>query len=388
MSHISSTITRKPNSCLGGRLVLGAFEPSDASPPTSTRVQAEKCRHTIHSAYAHTYTEKLCPTCRLLYAIADFKEAEKRFEKHGSAGEWREKNTGKSDKLKHITLLLNGGSRIRHGYLDEGRDVSYRHSKKFLVNLAIEFERLKSLEVTYAEQQSMAVKKHGATRALKAYNEAVKRGFLTVLDDNNLRFCRKRGREWQITTDPDYPQCELRSEDGSFKPTLIQRQFIEQSKLPSVEQADASFLAMSSNFPIKRKRLANAKVRFNPEVLVRTEANIDMLSWLFRCSESNISNEEEDPVGSDLPRSTQRPRLATNGPTPRSVSFVIDIKKQDNGRHPSRFRRESRRYDPGCWAVEDDKDFVDTSYSTVDVIESPTESVACMYAQEGDSQIA
>jgi hypothetical protein len=169
-----------------------------------------------------------------------------------------------------------------------GNNSSHRLAKVRLHNVLIALEDISVKEQAWeiepparARLRSAIVRlegkdqwiKHSATSALYLYNETVERGFMSRVEKNCVRFMRKRGRDWKVSADPDYPssdsECEPEDAHKRFRANPAQRNFIVASSVPNVS-TDVQDKPRSP----KRRRVDDT-LAFNEEIYVRSGADVD-----------------------------------------------------------------------------------------------------------------
>jgi hypothetical protein len=167
------------------------------------------------------------------------------------------------------------------------------------------------------------------TQSLEYYNSKVRDGSIDYLKSDDTEYTRKRGREWEISLDPDYPQDPSERDDAHrhFKTTPEQRAFIEAYTLPLTNSNE------HTKAPSKQNLRTNKRVTFGPKVSVRSDADIDML-----CKQAlALSNTARKP--------SFRTRALSEGP----------------GREQWLYRRETSYFERGQWSAPKGSVAVDTS---------------------------
>jgi hypothetical protein len=170
-----------------------------------------------------------------------------------------------------------------------GNNSSHRLAKVRLHNVLIALEDISVKEQAWeidhpvrARLRSAIVRlegkdqwiKHSATSALfYLYNETVEQGFMSRVEKSCVRFMRKRGRDWKVSADPDYPssdsECEPEDAHKRFRANPAQRNFIATSNILNVS-TDVQDKPRSP----KRRRVDD-NLAFNEEIYVRSGADVD-----------------------------------------------------------------------------------------------------------------
>lgn len=199
---------------------------------------------------------------------------------HGGARHWLEELRQNKESTDDWTLAMNGRPRPRPTQRKSvKRDISYRHHKRLLVNLVTELEYLSTLEMAWELEQPVknldngvehvrVRRQHSATSALLWYLDSMDFGMVDHLERDDAMFMRKRGREWEVSTDPNYPEDGCSNMPTWLQTTTAQREFIEKSEVPQVHKAELGILD-SSVRPKQKRRRIDVGVRFNIEVYVR-----------------------------------------------------------------------------------------------------------------------
>jgi hypothetical protein len=182
---------------------------------------------------------------------------------------------------------------------------------------------------TIHEIEKTELRTSSATFALAYYRQAIERGDFLQVEKAAQKSVRKRGREWEIAADPDYPEDEGDDAPAIFTTTTEQRKFIKASKLPSARVADA---AKTEEAPPRKRRRIDGNVRFKDEVTVRAEADVDVL----RKMNWSASRTSPTPTADD-----------ESQPTSRIASIPL---KSTPSRPQTLFRWKGKFYSPGEWA--------------------------------------
>jgi hypothetical protein len=314
-------------------------------------------------------------------AMFDVRRSQELILSHGGWHEWQERSRKDYGAAMVWAKTTRGANRKtgRKGLIDiNGHDCSYRFAKTRLHNLAIELEELSVLEQAWEIEQPAEVIKgtnspkmmrlqYSASNAIALYNGAVKQDTFSKLQNNCAEFMRKRGRDWEVSTSPDYPQSDSEDEDIAyqiFKTNRAQREFIDKSEVPAVESVDND-----QDAPSKRKRRrTDVTLSFNSDIYVRSEANVDNL----RRAASNLDEDAlEDNLIAAIPvpgASILRTTSLEVDPRPKRRYRRRELKKHDGPIRP--WYRWDRRghlghlYRRGSWAVSEGCVNVDTSGHT------------------------
>lgn len=258
------------------------------------RLQADdtiQCHHPIHPAYASKYSHSQCPLCRMIRRAFELDCVDRYIDSKCGVGQWRQNfhasTMSKKQYCKEQVIwhnIVRGGSVSRTGnatFDKDGKDMSHRHAKMQLHNLVTEMQMLAEIEarwcrenitgdgeLTAGEWQGLSF---SAAAALHYYHD--RSGAIHRVEKQNAKFSRMRGKEWEISIHPDYPQDvpEPKNAHRSYPTTLGQRAFIKAHSMPLRSEEECMV------FPSKSKRRIDAKVSFNSEVHVRKETNIDVL---------------------------------------------------------------------------------------------------------------
>jgi hypothetical protein len=285
--QVRKNSTPTPNgrskSTMQGLIHLVSPEPSD-----------DPCCHEIHPAYSLRYNYPCCPECRLYHSISELKILEERIKtRYDGAITWRQRIIECTDPVKRYnadilwTRLLRGRDRMHpeNAYTDDyGKDWSLRHVKKRLHNMLDEVGNLADQEAQWARENIAGdenLTPRPATAVLQSYYRLLYTGKLDYLQAYDAYFARLRGREWEISLDPNYPE-DLSELAHHYLKTPEQRAFINSSTVSLAQQQE--YFVM----PRSKTRRSGAKVTFAPQVFVRSEADIDVLRKQ-NLSSSNIA---------------------------------------------------------------------------------------------------
>jgi hypothetical protein len=191
---------------------------------------------------------------------------------------------------------------------------------------------------------------------------------MSRVEKDCVRFMRKRGRDWEVSTDPDYPSSdsEYEPEDAHkrFKANPAQRNFIVTSSVPEVS-------ANVEDQPRKpKRRRVDYTLAFNEEVYVRSEAEVDEI-WP-ASSTRNVNSLKATSSPASILRTTARTAKPHDidrrplDPRPSQPHNTRPLKKLTKPRrsirwHRGRRAREKGAYSKGLWAVPEDRVNVNTS---------------------------
>jgi hypothetical protein len=306
------------------------------------------CGHPIHPAYANTYDQPQCPMCLYLDRKSRQSKLDEHIAKMGGVERWRNHNFDPSvspsrKNVLYFSRTVRGGSlnHSRDEALDKyGFDISHRHNQKRVANLEPQLqewanagkewqEKHPEKYATIHEIEKTELRTSSATFALAYYRQAIERGDFLQVEKAAQKSVRKRGREWEIAADPDYPEDEGDDAPAIFTTTTEQRKFIKASKLPSARVADA---AKTEEAPPRKRRRIDGNVRFKDEVTVRAEADVDVL----RKMNWSASRTSPTPTADD-----------ESQPTSRIASIPL---KSTPSRPQTLFRWKGKFYSPGEWA--------------------------------------
>jgi hypothetical protein len=243
----------------------------------------DPCCHEIHPSYSLRYNYPCCPECRLRHSISELEILEARIKtRYEGVGIWRQRIIACTDPVKQYnaniawTQLVRGGDRAHpeNAYTDDyGKDWSLRHVKKRLHNVLDEVQDLAVQEAKWSRENTACdanLMPRPASAVLRFYHWLLQTGKLEFLQAYDAYLARLRGRAWEISLDPNYPEDPSELVHHYLK-TPEQSDFIKASKLPLAEQQEY-FMT-----PRSRNRRPGARVTFAPKVFVRSEADIDVV---------------------------------------------------------------------------------------------------------------
>lgn len=316
--------------------------------------------------------------------------------RHGSISKWWEKidrATSREDEDEERYFYrreLHGADRRRpdNGKLDhESKDVSVRHNKKRIANLVIEGDDMKALQTKWqkayrsVEKEESKIDYQCAIKTMTVQHMLMENGLYRVTEDQCEALARKRGRDWEIAADPDYPEDDIGSGSPHHRVPInrVQRKFFVNSRVPPIQHdhAIAGADTVSDTPTLPKRRRINAKVSFANNVEVCSLAGIDKLRWAvkpkFPPRTPPLEPGEGDMKPHAVPHTTPKKEL-------RSQTEVRPL-HDGLGRSASRFNRSSRTYRPGAWAPTNGGMIVDTSGDTFKSDWDAWEK-ACRYAQQ------
>lgn len=225
-----------------------------------------------------------------------------------------------------------------------------------LLDLVTELEALSEIELAWEEKQVpfnrdiylenvRLRKQYSATSALHGYHNTVVGGFISRVDYDIVVHNRKRSHQpdSEVATDP------VKQNESSSTIT---------TPTPSENNVDGSQ-------PKSKRRRMNTGVRFNDQVYVHTEADVDVLrDNAIRQKVSSPSNGAAAFTADNLRLHDILNTPFNTGAMPSRPDYVIPLKSHAGPSRSSKSgssRRTSGRYKPGQWAVEEGREFADTS---------------------------
>jgi hypothetical protein len=191
---------------------------------------------------------------------------------------------------------------------------------------------------------------------------------MSRVEKDCVRFMRKRGRDWEVSTDPDYPSSdsEYEPEDAHkrFKANPAQRNFIVTSSVPEVS-------ANVEDQPRKpKRRRVDDTLDFNEETYVRSETDVDEI-WSASSTQNVNSLKAPSPPPSVLRTTARKAKRCRIDPRPldsrpSQPHYTRPLKKLAESRrsirwHRGRRAREKGAYSKALWAVPEDRVNVNTS---------------------------
>ncbi|CAO2658116.1 Nn.00g073760.m01.CDS01 [Neocucurbitaria sp. VM-36] len=376
------------------KIILSGPGPSPQVAPTpahsiqQTPTPSKRCEHNIHPAYAAVYNEPECPRCRMMRAMKLLWKRESIINEKGGVEPWLERVKDPSilkeeKEASRFEKFVRGSTpkKLRNGFLDKnGQDTSHKHNKKRLINLVLECEELNMREKTWdqddahhsnttlSEEEMKLVQDYSADNALKRYHNANKLGLLTRIEEDGANFRRKRGREWEISTDPDYPEDDFAGEKEHvvFKTTPQQRAFIDASNVPTIEEVEAATTPSTNDDAPKRKRrrTQDAKVSFNTAVHVLLKRDIDDIRK--SALSSSTKSQQDLPLlkamqscpGAFPYTELESPVINSKPALPYNIHPLKDSKSRKKQFYSRKFLPA---YQPGDWAPSAGSEIVDTS---------------------------
>jgi hypothetical protein len=340
------------------------------------------CGHTVHPAIAD-YGDPQCSYCRMVNAMYDNRCSEDTIKARGGTHEWFEKCEWLHEHVAWAKATDTGVT--RKSDLAPKKDMhrnnsSHRSAKARLHNVIIDLERMsaeeQAWEVARARLRSCSGNlgegkkermEHSATNALSLYHQTVRQGFMSGVEKDCAKFMRKRGRDWQVAADPEYPSSDLEIEPEvahkRFKPSIVQRNLIAASSVLKV----STEVEPTPRRP-KRRRVDDS-IAFNEDAYVRSEADIDNL-WSapsFRNVSAPKATSSIQSILCTAARKTKRRRINPRpiDPRPSQPHYTRSLIKSNAPRPSRRWYRTSRAqaagvYIKGPWAVPDDRVNLDT----------------------------
>jgi len=336
------------------------------------------CGHELHPVIAKNYSAlygRQCSCCRMNNAMFDVRRSQDLILGNGGVHAWQDKC--RDDKtMKTWERTVRGANRRigREPIVNiHGEDSSYRASKTRLLNLAVQLEELSVLEQAWEMEQApetgspanspkMRRMQYSATNAMALYNGAVDTGILTKLEENCMTYMRKRGRDYEASASPEYPDSDSDDEEDDCKHKYFdangaQRTFINTSFGQPADGSD-----QDASPPKRKRRRIDASLTFNEDVYIRSESDVDVL----RSSTLGLDADflEEDSLAPSLSPSILRTTPLKIDPRPRRAYRKRGLNKHDGALRPTlRWDRRSKWYQRGAWAVGEDSEVVNTSGS-------------------------
>jgi hypothetical protein len=337
------------------------------------------CGHAIHPAVTD-YSNPQCPYCRIVHAMRHVRRSQAVIKRRGGVHEWFERCKEDDDlALWSMTTGVGQKSRVTAMIDINGNNYSYRSAKVRLHNVLIELEILSVQEKAWKielagrtglqstsnkEEQKMERMRNSATMGLFLYRCTVEEGFVNELEKNSMKFMRKRGRDWEVSTDPDYPSSDSEATEVTppkrFRTNAQQRRFITASSIPEVG-ADIKDIPQEH----KRRRVHN-NVTFDEEVYVRSEADVDKIWSASSSRRSDTPNAVSSPSSVSCTGVPHAKPIGVNS-SPCQAYQTRPLKRLDESRRRSSCwsrrprARESGLYPKGLWTVSDDCVNVNTS---------------------------
>jgi hypothetical protein len=349
-------------------------EPVHCPPPNA-------CGHPIHPAYSNSYAKAMCPMCLVDASMKALQHIQDIINVHGGLSQWNEKTKGSRYHTTFRVATVGGKKGRQPRWRDRyGRDISYRHCKRNLINLVNELEDLAEMEVVWEENQSpenndvyvghvRLRKQYSATAALHWYKDTEDNGFIGRIEEDCELFGRRRGRRWTITCDPDFPDRGGREQELGWKSLMrTQHQLLNASKIPKTLRTD-----VAEQLPRRKRRREGAGVSWNEDAYVRTYADVDvLLKAACSLSEDFLEPSPKRPNLSILrttPLAIDQEHIAidavANYSKPMSSHHVIPLSRKDGPprdvTQSSMARRKRRLYTRGQWAVPEGSGIIDTS---------------------------
>ena len=299
----------------------------------------------------------MCPSCQLDVSIRDARIAEMVIMNHGGSQQW----------LDHIRLNLSDDAqrrerqqyqfwtgthkhkkrRGRHVH-ENGQWISRPRSKTVLMKKVAELEEVRDGEQKWEKrnpihsldedtrQRLAGSSISSATNALERWYSHTRDTSLGKVEKKSAEFSRKRARDMEIATTPNYPDPQDFFSGRAFTLTQEQKEFIAAATLPDSNPAE-----YDHNFePRKRKRRRlDANVDFDSHVYVRTEADVDLLYK--SCANSSAGFLQGTTRTASLPESILRTAPRHMHPPPKRPCEVKDLKVQEKETAKTRHWRRS-----------------------------------------------
>lgn len=319
------------------------------------------CGHSIHPAYADCYAKSHCPKCLLDVCLANVRHTQNIIFEHGGTRNWWADalEDGSQEDLDEYRKVVFG--RRRQG----NENVSYRYRRVLLMKLVNELEHLAQLEQEWpslhigTNHGSELSTLYGAEAAMHEYLDAADLGIVGAVERRAASWTRHHGRDMEVSILPALPK-NFDFFRNVLKFSMLEAKWLDASKIPSVEEADARALQRLKLRPRKPRRTL-AAVSFHQEVYVRAEADIDVLrrstDWLTQASLDKTSREDTPVRGTHSDAS-----IDASYQTPKASHYTIPLKSEGTfRRHSKTYSRTREIYEPGRWAVSEGYDMVDTS---------------------------
>lgn len=332
------------------------------------------CGHELHPAIMKNYSAlhgRQCSCCRMNNAMFDVRRSQDLILGNGGVHAWQDKC--RDDKTMKTWERTVRGANRRIGrqpvFNIHGEDGSYRASKTRLLNLALQLEELSVLEQAWELEQppeigspanspKMRRMQYSATKAMALYNHGVETGILAKLEEDCTTYMRKRGRDYEASASPEYPDSDSDDEDFKhkyFDANAAQRTFINTSFGRLADGGD-----QDTSLPKRKRRRVDASLKFNEDVYIRSENDIDAL----RSSTLGLQADfqEEDSPAPSPPPSILRTTPLKVDPRPRREYRKRGLNKHDGAlRYTMRGDRRTKWYQRGAWALGEESDVVNTS---------------------------
>jgi hypothetical protein len=313
----------------GLRAQRSTAQPTPTDPP---------CGHSIHPAYKSTYKHPRCPACRMVRAVIELHNIDEHIKKHrGSVTSWQELTNDPSLPFERRVregrcwheLVRGGDARHEIDVIPGHHDSSHRYAKIRLKNLVQEIRRLRKQEIAWEdahdssveglpEEEMRLIRGRSASVALRFYgarrrHDPEKPNVLTVqhVEEECAKSARKRSRDWEVSTDAYYPKDDWKGEmpQGRWKMTPEQQTVIEWSNVPHIEAAERIAEAKRTKAPPRKKRRTEARVSFDPQVYLCSEADVDKLRIEDRHASLNVLESVEQDSRPNMAPSTKAPTV-------------------------------------------------------------------------------
>jgi hypothetical protein len=260
-------------------------------------------------------------------------------------------------------MITIGGRKHKN---ELGEDVSYRHYKAEVLKHVPEVVRLSEMELEWEYQQPVEShdltlehvrlrKQYNAMDALHRYRGVLSKGLIGFLEKHDAFFSRKRGREWEIASDPLYPENGIDEDMRWCTPSQEQLKALKNSTIPEAKETDVP----GAPPPKRQRRREGAAVSFHDDVYICTDADVDIL----RKSPSTLSQNSLEPAAAKPGPSICHTTPLEYHPGPKRSHTIVPLHAKDGnpGRSMANYNRRHKRYTPGRWAKSGGQDIVDTS---------------------------
>jgi hypothetical protein len=263
-------------------------------------------------------------------------------------------------------MMILGGRKHKN---ELGEDVSYRHYKAEVLKHFAELVELSEVEVEWEDQlpdeshdltleHVRLRKQYNAVDALHRYKSVLNKGLIGLLERHDASFSRKRGREWEIASDPTYPESGIDEDMRWSIPSQEQLDALKNSTIPEAKETD-----IPDAPPSKRQRRREVTVSFHDNVYVCTDADVDVL----RKTPLPLPKDTFEPATVKPGPSILRTTPLESYPGPKRSHTIVSLHANDGnlGRSMASYSRRHKRYTPGRWAKSGDQEIVDTSGWTI-----------------------
>ncbi|KAH8728331.1 hypothetical protein GQ44DRAFT_824166 [Phaeosphaeriaceae sp. PMI808] len=341
------------------------------------------CGHPIHPTYAGGYHHQKCPVCFIESHTSNFASITSYIGNSGGVSKWLENckdpakhpETAEWETSQWLRNTRGGCRKNRQNVLrnKEGHDGSYRHCKKRLANLLLDLKTLAAKEAAWIERADYPedvlerYDTYSAKAALEKYKETEADGLFTYLENLDTAHSRKRGREHEIATFPDYPEDrdDQKITHTYNQKTLSQAIFIMDSSVPGIEYDEIP----DANPPKRKRRCVEAKVSFHRDIKICLERDVDVLSQqaIASMSSTDVSKGKAVVPG----RSILRTALTSNSSVlaettsnvymePKRPYYTHPVKSLDVYHRPK--KRAQRKHPSSIvWPASEGSEIIDTT---------------------------